>query len=260
MIDLDLTPYNLIALSTSGGTVNHILFLYWNHQISQEQILEYLADIPSDILAKWIDDLVNRVNEAMSFATLADRLDYLDGRPLPAGEIHERILEVAKRFFLKMNFYWDQPAYQPRLTNWRNRERNTIEKHVWNIVAEARDSGELNALDTILDYLLPGCNHQETPQGEKTILSCYEFDDCFCIPQGSEEGIYLHWVLRGRFRQEQKRNTDVHVDIASIKTLQTDLAAYKIMGEAAGVLEYFSRQYVGNNLKLYTPDEELKKR
>lgn len=81
----------------------------------------------------------------------------------------------------------------------------------------------------------------------------------FGIPQGSEEGIYLHWVLRGRFRQEQKRNTDVHVDIASIKTLQTDLAAYKIMGEAAGVLEYFSRQYVGNNLKLYTPDEELKK-
>ena len=241
------------------STVNHILFLYWNHQISREQTLEYLADIPSDILAEWIDDLVNRVSEAMSLATLADRLDYPDGRPLPAGEIHERILEVAKRFFFKMNFYWDQPAYQPRLTNWRNRERNTIEKHVWNIVAEARDSGELNALDTILDYLLPGCDHQETPQDAKTILSYYEFDDCFCIPQGSEEGIYLHWVLRGRFRQEQKRNTDVHVDIASIKTLQTDLAAYKIMGEAAGVLEYFSRQYVGNNFKLYTPDDELKK-
>jgi len=31
------------------------------------------------------------------------------------------------------------------------------------------------------------------------------------------------------------------------------------MGKAAGVLEYFSRQYIGNNLKLYTPDEELKK-
>ena len=61
MIDLDLTPYNLIALSTSGGTINHILFLYWNHQISRKQTLEYLADIPSDILAEWIDDLVNRV-------------------------------------------------------------------------------------------------------------------------------------------------------------------------------------------------------
>lgn len=41
-------------------TVNHILFLYWNHQISREQTLEYLADIPSDILAEWIYDLVNR--------------------------------------------------------------------------------------------------------------------------------------------------------------------------------------------------------
>lgn len=55
-------------------TVNHILFLYWNHQISREQTLEYLADIPSDILAEWIYDLVNRVSEAMSLATLADRL------------------------------------------------------------------------------------------------------------------------------------------------------------------------------------------
>jgi len=37
------------------------------------------------------------------------------------------------------------------------------------------------------------------------------------------------------------------------------IAPINIMGKAVGVLEYFSRQYVGNNLKLYTPDEELKK-
>ena len=37
------------------------------------------------------------------------------------------------------------------------------------------------------------------------------------------------------------------------------IASINIMEKAAGVLEYFSRQYVGNNLKLYTPDEELKK-
>ena len=82
-------------------TVNHILFLYWNHQISREQTLEYLADIPTNILAEWIDDLVNRVDEAMSLATLADRLDYPDGRPLPTVNIHERILEAAKRFCFK---------------------------------------------------------------------------------------------------------------------------------------------------------------
>ena len=46
------------------SAVNHILFLYWNHQISRKQTLEYLADIPS-------------------------------------GEIHERILEAAKRFCFK---------------------------------------------------------------------------------------------------------------------------------------------------------------
>ena len=37
----------------------------------------------------------------MSFATLADRLDYPDGRPLPTVNIHERILEAAKRFCFK---------------------------------------------------------------------------------------------------------------------------------------------------------------
>ncbi|NMD89130.1 hypothetical protein HF882_21325 [Victivallis vadensis] len=83
------------------SAINHILFLYWNHQISRKQTLEYLADIPSDIMAEWIDDLVNCVNGAMSFTTLTDRLDYPDGRLLPAGEIHERILEVAKRFCFK---------------------------------------------------------------------------------------------------------------------------------------------------------------
>ena len=83
------------------STVNHILFLYWNHQISREQTLEYLADIPPAILAEWIYDLVNRVSEAMSLTTLADRLDYPDGRPLPTTDIHERILEAAKRFCFK---------------------------------------------------------------------------------------------------------------------------------------------------------------
>lgn len=159
-----------------------------------------------------------------------------------------------------MNFYRDTPAFQPRLANWRNRERNTMEQHVWNIVAEVRDSGEFTELDAILDYLLPDCSDwKHAPDKEQTILSCYEFDDRFEILPGSSEGIYLHWSLRGRFRQEQSRSEDARIYIATIKTLNTDLAAYKTMGKAAGILEYFAQQYIGNHLKLYTPDEELKK-
>lgn len=154
-----------------------------------------------------------------------------------------------------MNFYRDTPAFQPRLANWRNRERNTVAQHIWNIVAEARDSGELNELDAILDYLLPN----DSRDCDKTILSCYEFDDRIEILPGSSEGIYLHWSLLGRFRQEQARGTDERISIATLKTLQTDLATYKIMGSAAGILEYFSQQYVANNFKLYTPEDELKK-
>ncbi len=159
-----------------------------------------------------------------------------------------------------MNFNRNTPEYQPRLTNWRNRERNTIEQHVWNVFAEARDSSELDALDSILDYALPGCNDWKfAPDQEKTVLSCYEFDDRFEILPGSSEGVYLHWDLAGRFRQEQPKDENARIHIATIKTLQTDLAAYKIMGAAAGVLECFAQKYVTNNLKLYTPDAELKK-
>lgn len=159
-----------------------------------------------------------------------------------------------------MNYYWNRPAFQPRLTNWRNRERNTIEQHIWNIIAEARDSGELNELDSILDYALPGCDDWEfAPDKNQSILSCYEFDDRIEILPGSSEGIYLHWDLLGRFRQEQAKNEDVRIRIATIKTLKTDLSAYKTMGATAGILEYFAQKYVGNNLKLYTPDKDLPK-
>lgn len=150
-----------------------------------------------------------------------------------------------------MNYYRNMPSFQPRLTNWRNRERNTVAQHVWNIVAEARDSGELDGLDAVLDYLLP----DET----ETVLSACEFDDRIEILPGSSEGVYLHWSLAGRFRQEQSRDTDTRLGIATIKTLQTDLAAYKAMGTAAGVLEYFASKYVSNNFQLYTTDVELNK-
>ena len=77
-------------------TINHIIFLYWNHQITQEQMLEYLKDIPSDVTAKWIDDLVNRIPDAMLFATSSDRVGYPDGRNMPTEDIYERILQAVR--------------------------------------------------------------------------------------------------------------------------------------------------------------------
>ena len=76
--------------------INHIIFLYWNNQISQEQMLEYLQDVPPKILAKWIDSLVNRIDDAMKFATLSDRVEYPEGRVLPEKDIH-------------MNAFWKRP-------------------------------------------------------------------------------------------------------------------------------------------------------
>ncbi len=164
---------------------------------------------------------------------------------------HERKDGFTDVIYDLMNYYRNMHSFQPRLTNWRNRERNTIAQHVWNIVAEARDSGELDGMDAILDYLLP--------EEAETVLSACEFDDRIEILPGSSEGVYLHWSLLGRFRQEQPQGTDARLSVATIKTLQTDLATYKTMGTAAGILEYFAINYVSNHLRLYTSDDELKK-
>lgn len=169
---------------------------------------------------------------------------------------HDGILDVLHDI---MENARQSPSFSPRLEGWRNKERNTIERHFYNIMAEARDGGELAELDEILNYELVCCDAEPAAlKAKQTLLSAYEFFDIIEVRPGSNEGIYLHWFLQGRFRQEQARGEYRYIHIATIKTLNTDLSAYKTMGAAAGTLEYYAQKYVNNHLKLYTPDEELK--
>jgi len=80
-----------------NNIINQIVFRYWNNQIEREQMLQHLQDVPSKDLAEWINDLLNRIPEAMRFATQDGRMEYDEHRDLPESNLHERIPDAATR-------------------------------------------------------------------------------------------------------------------------------------------------------------------
>ncbi len=83
-----------------SNIINQIIFLFWDHQIEREQMLQYLQNVPSKDFAEWIDDLLNRVPEAMRFATQDGRMEHGEHRDLSKKNLHDRIQKAAKRICL----------------------------------------------------------------------------------------------------------------------------------------------------------------
>lgn len=119
------------------------------------------------------------------------------------------------------------------------------------VVRLAKANGDFDKAGAILDYHLP-CEH-ETGMKEGVKLTAYEFDFVPMLNYGSE-GIYIDCYLMGKF--DESGRFSLHV--GTIKTLKRDLEAEKIMGELCGVLHYYENRYVNQNLRRYTPDQELK--
>ena len=67
------------------------------------------------------------------------------------------------------------------------------------------------------------------------------------------EGIYIDCYLEGKF--DESRRCSLHV--GTLKTLRRDLEAAKIMGELCGALMHHASEYVNQNLRRYTPAQEL---
>ena len=118
------------------------------------------------------------------------------------------------------------------------------------VIRMAKASGDFAKAEAILDYHLP-CEHEEGGK-EGVKLTAYEFDFVPILNYGSE-GIYIDCYLKGKF--DESGRSSLHV--GTLKTLQRDLEAEKIMGELCGILHYYENQYVNKNLRLYTPDKEL---
>lgn len=115
------------------------------------------------------------------------------------------------------------------------------------VVERARESGDLARFDGIHEYILP-------EEHDKTKITNYEFDFIPIVNYGCE-GIYIDCSFRGGFDQGEDR----WLSVGTIKTLENDLNAAKIMGELCGVLLHHESQYVNSNLWRFTPTEEMER-
>lgn len=118
------------------------------------------------------------------------------------------------------------------------------------VIRMAREAGEFAKVESILDYILP-CEHEDSVH-DKVKLTAYEFDFQPILNYGCE-GIYIDCYLKGKF--DESRRCSLHV--GTLKTLRRDLEAAKIMGELCGALMHHASEYVNQNLRRYTPAQEL---
>ncbi len=106
----------------------------------------------------------------------------------------------------------------------------------------AERSGELDKLKFIEDY------HLGNDDWKRFKITNDNFQIDFIVQFGGSEGIYIDAYISGRFdgSGEHKR-----VSIGTIKTLEDDLAAMKIMGEACAILTYNAAEYLNQNYARY---------
>lgn len=114
----------------------------------------------------------------------------------------------------------------------------------------AKDNGDFENAEAILDYMLP--SEHESGCREKVKLTAYEFNFEPVINYGCE-GIYVDCYLVGKFDESGR----YRLHVGTLKTLRRDLKAAKIMGELCGVLLHYANRHVNQNLHRYTPDKEL---
>lgn len=179
--------------------------------------------------------------ERSAFYTYRDQLPQI-GRSRKFLDLFNDYDREPARLWLEKNFPLQDPAEVLR---------DTGGSLFSTAVRLAKENGEFDKAEAILDYILPSAH--ETGLKEKVKITAYEFSFESNVSYGSE-GIYLDCYLAGKF--DESGRFSLHV--GSLKTLRRDLEAAKIMSELGGVLMHYVDQYVNQNLDRYTPDKELK--
>ncbi len=131
-------------------------------------------------------------------------------------------------------------------------KRDTVADLVKAIITQARDAGDMEHIDPILDYIRPN-EHGIPSHEEMEELTDYRFDVVPQVNYGGSEGIYVDVQLHGRF--DDSGRTTLH--LATIKTLSEDIDACKRMGELCGVILYHATRYINKDIQRYTPYQEL---
>ena len=111
----------------------------------------------------------------------------------------------------------------------------------------AREAGALAEFDKIADYEMCDC----FDDAAKKPISSYEFKTSFVVDYGGSEGIYIDGYLVGtldEIGEFQNRH------FCTLKTLNRDFEAMKLMGSVCGILQYYATEYINRNLDRYEPD------
>ena len=126
-------------------------------------------------------------------------------------------------------------------------KRDTLVDLYNGMMKMAREAGALEEFDRIADYDTSESFSREA----KIPISSYEFRTSFVVDYGGSEGIYIDGYLDG-ILDESGRNQHWH--FCTMKTLERNLEAMKIMGGTCGILQYYATEYVNRNLDRYEPD------
>ncbi|MBS3949575.1 MAG: hypothetical protein KGZ53_02765 [Peptococcaceae bacterium] len=119
-------------------------------------------------------------------------------------------------------------------------KRDTSATLFYEVIKLVEKSGHCAKATQILDYsLAESCNVRE--------LTDYDFDFKATVVWGRNEGIYIDCYLEGTF----DTSGDKRLRAGTFKTLNTSIEAFKTMGEFAGALTYYARDYVDRNLDRY---------
>lgn len=222
--------------------------------------LEEMIPLPEGLTG---DDLLKGIYDTMQTAHPYDKFDKQIGYYGDCKERSEfyRIRDkrsqiVRSRKFLKLFHDYDREA--ARLWLEKNFPPQTLAEVLrdtggslfCSAIRLARENGDFDKADAILDYILPSAH--ETGMKEKIELTAYEFNFESTLSYGSE-GIYMDCYLTGKF--DESGRFVLHV--GTLKTLERSLEAAKIMGELCGTLMHYVSQYVNQNIHRYTPEKEL---
>lgn len=131
-------------------------------------------------------------------------------------------------------------------------KRDTNEDLMNNVFELVKKNHCYDRAEKIIDYFLP-----ETFTVMK--LSDCEFDFDANVQVGINEGIYIDCSIRGHFDENEPSDKTQIIHCGTFKTLGTSLEAMRIMGELAGSLVYFAKEYVNKNLPKYLPHKEAEK-
>lgn len=130
-------------------------------------------------------------------------------------------------------------------------KRDTNEDLMNNVYELVKKNHCYDKAEKMMDYFLP--------ETYKTMdLTDYKFDFCANVQFGVSEGIYIDCSIRGRFDENAPSDKMQVLHCGTFKTLGTSLEDMRIMGELAGSLIFFAKEYIDKNIEKYTPQKERK--